>query len=154
VHKTHRTPHIAVIFTVVGSSIVSVLASWKFDASIAFGVVGTGFTVLAIIVYMISCAACIGFFHGEGREHRNMLLHVLVPLLGIAVFAAPLYAQYFSLDKLFDYVLAYPYNWGGLGALLWVAAGIVVTAAMATTRRDALEASTRGFAGEAVEDLA
>jgi amino acid transporter len=154
VHRTHRTPHIAVIFTVVGSCIVSVLASWKFDASVAFGVVGTGFTVLAIIVYMISCAACIGFFQGEAREHRNILLHVVVPILGIAVFAAPLYAQYFSLDKLFDYVLAYPYNWGGLGALLWVVVGIGVTAVMASTRRDALEASTRGFAGEAVEDLA
>jgi amino acid transporter len=154
VHRTHRTPHVAVIFSVVGSCIVSVLASWKFDASLAFGVVGTAFTILAIIVYMISCAACIGFFNGEAREHRNVLLHVVVPILGIAVFAAPLYAQYFSLDKLFDYVLAYPFNWGGIGALLWVLVGFGITAVMAMTRRDALEASTRGFAGEAVEDRA
>jgi hypothetical protein len=109
--------------------------------------------VLAIIVYMISCAACIGFFHGEARAHRNVLLHVVVPILGIAVFAAPLYAQYFSLDKLFDYVLAYPFNWGGLGALVWVVAGFVVTGIMATTRRHALEAATKGFAGEAAEGV-
>jgi amino acid transporter len=154
VHKTHRTPHVAVIFTVVGSSIVSMLAAWKFDASRAYGVVGTGFTVLAILVYMISCAACIGFFRGEGREHRNPLLHIVVPLLGIAVFSAPLYAQYFSLDKLFDYVLTYPFNWGGIGAIVWVGAGFVVTAVMASTRRTSLEAATRGFAGEVAEEIA
>ena len=153
VHRTHRTPHVAVIFTVVGSSIVSVLAAWKFGSALAWGVVGTAFTVLAIIVYMISCAACIGYFHGEGREHRNMLLHVVVPILGILVFAAPLYAQYFSLDKLFDYVLVYPFNWGGLGALLWVVVGFGVTAFMATRKRDALDAATKGFGGEAAEGV-
>jgi len=153
VHRTHRTPHIAVIFTVVGSSIVSVLASWKFGSALAWGVVGTAFTVLAIIVYMISCAACIGFFQGEGREHRNVLLHVVVPIFGIVVFAAPLYAQYFSLDKLFDYVLVYPFNWGGIGALVWVVIGFGVTAFMATTKREALDAATKGFGGEAAEGV-
>jgi amino acid transporter len=152
VHRTHHTPYVAVIFTVVASSIVSLLASNKFGAGLAFGVVGTAFTVLAILVYMISCAACIGFFNGEAREHRNTLLHVVVPILGILVFAAPLYAQYFSLDKAFDYVLAYPFNWGGLGAMLWVGVGIVVTAVMAMTRHEALEAATRGFAGEVAEE--
>lgn len=153
VHRTHRTPHVAVIFTVGASSIVSVLASWKFGAGVAFGVVGTAFTVLAIVVYMISCAACIGFFRGEAREHRNVLLHVVVPILGIAVFAAPLYAQYFSLDKLFDYVLVYPFNWGGLGALAWMVVGVGVTAIMAMTRREALDAATKGFGGEAAEGV-
>jgi len=82
-----------------------------------------------------------------------MLLHVVVPILGILVFAAPLYAQYFSLDKLFDYVLVYPFNWGGLGALLWVVVGFGVTAFMATRKRDALDAATKGFGGEAAEGV-
>jgi len=154
VHPKHRTPFVAVIFTVGASWIVSMLASNKFGASVAFGVVGTAFTVLAIIVYMISCAACIGFFQTEGRAHRNVLLHIVVPILGIVVFAFPLYAQYFSLDKLFDYVLAYPFNWGGLGAALWVVVGVGVTAVMAMTRRSALDNATRGFAGDVAEETA
>jgi amino acid transporter len=152
VHRTHRTPYIAVIFTVVASMIVSVLAAHKFGAGVAFGVVGTTFTVLAIIVYMISCAACIGFFHGEGRAHRNLFMHVVVPILGILVFAAPLYAQYFSLDKLFSYVLAYPFNWGGIAAVVWVVAGVVITAAMAKLKRPALDRATRGFGGEVADE--
>ena len=59
-----------------------------------------------------------------------MLLHVVVPVLGIVVFAFPLYAQYFDLNKLFSYVLAYPFNWGGIAAVVWVVAGIVVTLVM------------------------
>jgi amino acid transporter len=151
-HPVHRTPHIAVIFSVVASMVVSVFAAHKFTAALAFGVVGTTFTVLAIIVYMISCAACIGFFRGEGRAHRNTLLHVVVPALGIAVFALPLYAQYFDLNKLFSYVLAYPFNWGGITAVVWVVVGLVVTFAMARVKRGALDAATRGFSGEVVDE--
>jgi amino acid transporter len=151
-HPVHRTPHIAVIFSVVASMIVSVFAAHKFTAALAFGVVGTTFTVLAIIVYMISCVACIGFFRGEGRAHRNTLLHVVVPALGVAVFALPLYAQYFDLNKLFSYVLAYPFNWGGITAVVWVVVGLVVTFAMARAKRGALDAATRGFSGEVVDE--
>jgi hypothetical protein len=141
-----------VIFSVVASMIVSVLASSKLGASDAFGVVGTAFTVLAILVYMISCAACIGYFAGEGRAHRNVLLHVVVPALGIVIFAFPLYAQYFDLNKLFSYVLAYPFNWGGIAAVIWVVTGVGVTVGMAMTRRPALDAATRGFGGEVADD--
>jgi amino acid transporter len=151
-HPVHRTPHIAVIFCIVASMIVSVFAAHKFTAALAFGVVGTAFTVLAIIVYMISCVACIGFFRGEGRAHRNMLLHVVVPALGVAVFALPLYAQYFDLNKAFSYVLAYPFNWGGITAVVWVVVGLVVTFAMARVKRGALDAATRGFSGEVVDE--
>jgi hypothetical protein len=82
-----------------------------------------------------------------------MLLHVVVPVLGIVVFAFPLYAQYFDLNKLFSYVLAYPFNWGGIAAVVWVVAGIVVTAFMAMTRGSALEAATRGFSGEVADEV-
>ena len=81
-----------------------------------------------------------------------MLLHVVVPVLGIVVFAFPLYAQYFDLNKLFSYVLAYPFNWGGIAAVVWVVAGVVITRFMAITRSSALEAATRGFSGEVADE--
>jgi len=154
VHPRHHTPHVGVLFTIIASCIVSVLAVNKFGASLAYGVVGTLFTVLAIVVYMISCASCIGFFSSEGRAHRNMLLHVVVPILGILVFAAPLYAQYFSLDKLFQSALVYPFSWGAIGALVWMGVGVIVTIVMRATRPEALEAATRGFGGEVAEEAA
>jgi amino acid transporter len=152
VHPRHHTPYVGVLFTIISSSIVSILAVHKFTDALAFGVVGTAFTVLAIIVYMVSCAACIGFFSREGKSNRHLLLHVIVPILGILVFAAPLYAQYFSLDKAFDYVLVYPFNWGGIGAAVWVVVGLGLTAFMTAKRPQALESATKGFGGEAFED--
>jgi hypothetical protein len=134
--------------------IISVFAAHKFTAALAFGVVGTTFTVLAIIVYMISCGSCIGFFSREGRQHRNVFLHIVVPVTGIVVFAFPLYAQYFDLNKLFSYVLAYPFNWGGIAAVVWVVAGIVITLVMVRVKRGALEAATRGFSGEVADEAA
>jgi amino acid transporter len=155
IHRKHRTPHVGVIFTIASSSVVSLLAVHKFGEILGFSVVGTAFTILAILVYMISCASCIGFFSkGEGLAHRNPLLHIVVPLLGIAVFAAPLYAQYFSLDKFFSYALTYPFTWAGIGAIIWVVGGIGLTAIMMATRPHALEAATKGFGGDVAEESA
>ena len=53
---------------------------------------------------LVACAACIGYFNKEGRPHRNVLLHVVIPIAGIAVFIPAMYAQYFSFDTLFKYV--------------------------------------------------
>ena len=124
VHPHHRSPYLGVILTLGLSSIMSVLAAWKFGAGVAYGVLGTGFTVLAIFIYGIACAACIGYFRGEGRTHYNMWLHVVVPILGIIVFIPPLYSIYFSLEDLGTKVIAYPYTWAGYGAIIWLVAGV------------------------------
>jgi amino acid transporter len=152
VHPTHRTPYLAVIATIALSTVVSFLSAWKFTAAYAWAVNGTGFTVLAIFIYMISCAACIGYFRGEGRAHLNPLLHYLVPVVGIGVFLVALYSQYFSFDELFKYTGVYPFNWALIGAVIWLLVGLVVTVWMRQARPDELERATHAFGGEA--DLA
>jgi amino acid transporter len=151
VHPTHRTPYWGVIVTIALSTVVSFLSAWKFTAAYAWAVNGTGFTVLAIFIYMIACAACMGYFRGEGREHLKPLLHYAVPLLGIAVFIVALYSQYFSFDQLFKYTGAYPFNWALIGAVIWLAIGIVITLWMRQAHPEALERATHAFGGEAVE---
>jgi amino acid transporter len=151
VHPHHRTPYWGVIVTLILSTIVSFLSAWKFTPGFAWAVNGTGFTILAIVIYMISCAACIGYFNGEGREHRNVLLHVVIPLAGILVFIPALYAQYFSFDTLFKWAVVYPFNWAAIGALIWLGVGVVITLYMRSQKADALTAATRAFGGESDE---
>ena len=91
------------------------------------------------------------------KKLRMMLQLVYRPvalLFCLIAFAFPLYAQYFDLNKLFSYVLAYPFNWGGIGALAWVVAGVVITGVMATVRGSALDAATRSFGGEVADEVA
>jgi amino acid transporter len=152
VHPHHRSPYMGVILTLGLSTIMSLLAAWKFGAGVAYGVLGTGFTVLAIFIYGIACAACIGYFRGEGRAHYNVWLHVVVPVLGIIVFIPPLYSIYFSLEEVGKKVIAYPFTWAGYGAIIWLVAGVVLTAFMARTKPDALEAATRAFGGEEADE--
>lgn len=124
------------------------------------------FTVIAILIYMISCIACIGYFSRQGRPSRNLFLHVVAPVVGLAAFVLPLYTQYFNLAELFDgnlFVWAYqdpstganeflsktvPATWSVMCALLWVAIGIALSFYLNATRPDALTRATHSFGGE------
>lgn len=158
VHPKHRTPHIAVIFTLVMSSIVSLFCWLKFPhegALVAF-VPATLFTILAIFVYMISCVACIKYFtSGSGKARRNTLLHVVIPIVGLLAFVLPLYVQFFDLDKLFKGDIFkqgpsyfYPLTWGEWGAIIWMVIGAGVLAYFKSSRADQLERATQIFGGE------
>ena len=72
--------------------------------------------MIAILIYMVSCVACVGYFSKGGRAARNMFLHVIMPIIGVIAFILPLYTQYFNLAALFDgdlFVWAYKDEAGG-----------------------------------------
>jgi hypothetical protein len=52
---------------------------------VAFAMVGTGLVIVLVAIYIIMCAACIGFFARSGRTF-NWLSHGVIPVLGIAAF--------------------------------------------------------------------
>jgi amino acid transporter len=152
VHPKHRTPYVGVIVTIILSGTMSFLMAAKFGPDYAWAVAGTGFTVWAIFIYMIACAACIGYFRGEeGRPHFNFALHMIVPILGIAVFLVALYAQYFSFDTLFKYTGVYPYSWALIVAVIWLVIGIGLTLYMRVAHREAMDRATHAFGGESDE---
>jgi amino acid transporter len=56
----------------------------------AFALIGTGIVTVIVAVYIVANAACIGYFassanRGPGRRW-NPLLHLIIPLAGIAAF--------------------------------------------------------------------
>jgi amino acid transporter len=151
VHPHHRTPYWGVIATIILSTIMSFILAAKFGADFAYAVAGTMFTVLAIVIYMVACASCVGYFSKEGREHRNVLLHVVIPIAGIIVFVPAMYAQYFSFDQLFKWAVVYPFNWSVITALVWLGAGVLITLWMRSQRPESLAKATAAFGGESDE---
>jgi amino acid transporter len=158
VHPQHRTPHTAIV-TVLGlSTVVTLLAGWKFGAGVAWGVLATIFTILAILIYMISCVACISYFSRKGGRPRfNPFLHAIIPAGGVLVFVLPLYAQYFDLGglfegKLFTSIVAYPFSWADWGAIIWVVIGIGLILVLARRKPEALTNAGRAFSGATKED--
>ena len=121
---------------------------------LGFSIVGGMFTILAIVIYMLACIACIGFFtrKAEGMPHKSVLLHIICPVLGLIVFLAALYGQYFSFDQFFKPAFTtFPLNWICWSSLIWLGLGIVVTLYMRSARPEALDRATHAFGGESDE---
>jgi amino acid transporter len=137
-HPTHLTPHVAIAAQGALAVAVALLAGWAWGPQTAFVVLATAATIVVILVYMTVCVASIAYYRRRRQAEFNPFLHGLVPLLGAAAFAAPLYYQYHPLPP-------YPIRYGNWIAIGWLAAGIVLTAWMARHRRHALVAAERVF---------
>lgn len=161
IHPKHRTPHVSIVAVLVIAVVVSLVIGVKFGSDVAWGVAATIFTIFAVCIYLICCAACVSYFtRKEGRPSLNIFLHVVVPVAGILVFLLPLYAQYFDLGGLFSGTLfhlavVYPYNWSDWGGLAWLALGGAVVAWLAFRKPEALTRAGEAFSGVsgAVEPL-
>jgi amino acid transporter len=119
VHKSWFSPYIA-IYALSALTIAAGigLAAWL-GSSITgvYGWTGSLGTVAVIIVYMMANLALIRFFAKD--PERNLLKHVIAPLLGIAALAYPLY----FVAKPGQ---AYPYNLVPYLVLIWIVLGLAV----------------------------
>jgi amino acid transporter len=80
--------------------------------------------IVLVAIYILMNAACIGFFARRGHGF-NPFLHLLVPLLGIAVFV-PAWLTAAGI-KVFSFVakLSPPYSYMGPGVAGWLAVGVI-----------------------------
>jgi amino acid transporter len=137
-HPVHRTPHVAIVFNVVGGVILALLFGWKWGPLPAFATIATAITVVVILLYIAVCLGSIWYYWRDRRSEFNPLLHLVFPLLGAAAFAFPLYYQFKDWP---DNPLGYG-NWIAIG---WIAAGLIITAFLAAARPQALRNSDRVF---------
>jgi amino acid transporter len=90
VHPKHRSPVVAIFFTFLVTVAVTLGLGLAYNPTNAFAMVGTGIVIVLVAVYIVVNAACIGYFasasrRGPGRRW-NPLLHLIIPVLGIAAF--------------------------------------------------------------------
>jgi amino acid transporter len=142
-HPVHRTPHVATIAVSAFGVVLALLMGWKWDPLTAFVIIATAVTIVVIVIYITVCVACAVYYRREKRAEWNVWLHGVFPGLGILAFLGPLYYQYRPLP-------AYPVRYANWIAIGWLLAGLVVTAWMASNRREALVAAERIFVEEEV----
>lgn len=84
VSHRHRSPLVALGITLLITLGVSLGLGLAYSPTTAFAMIGSGLVILLISTYVVTNAACIGYFIRAGRLHP--IKHVLIPVLGIAAF--------------------------------------------------------------------
>jgi amino acid transporter len=82
----HRSPLNAIVLGTVISLAVMLGLGIHYGPTEAFAMVGTALVILLVAIYILMNAACFGFF-ARSRDHKfKIVSHLIIPVLGIAVF--------------------------------------------------------------------
>jgi amino acid transporter len=145
-HPVHKTPHVAIIAQTALGIVVALLMGWKWGALNAFGIISYALTSLVILVYITVSISAFVYYRREHRAEFNAWLHGVFPIAGALLFLPPLYYQFRPLPP-------YPLRYGNWGAITLLTLCIVVTAYMATQKRNVLENPDRIFTPTEVDDI-
>jgi amino acid transporter len=119
VHPTHKTPHVATHFMLGFSLVIALALGAALGSGNAFALLGTTYTVAVLVMYLMSAVALPVFYRREHRDRFNLIWHVVVPVVAIAVIVAALWS-------LVNPVPAYPIVWSLPIAVGWMVLGIVI----------------------------
>jgi amino acid transporter len=124
VHPTHRSPVAAILLTFLVTVAVTLGLGLGYDPVTAFIMVATALVIVLVAIYILMNAACIGYF-ARRRGGFNPLLHLVVPLLGIAAFV-PAWLTAAGI-KVFSFVapLSPPYSYMGPGVGGFMLVGVI-----------------------------
>jgi amino acid transporter len=84
VNRRHQSPIVGLAVTVAITLGVTLGLGLGYGPTTAFAMVGTGLTILLVSVYLVTNAACFGFFLKLGAFHP--IRHGLIPILGVLAF--------------------------------------------------------------------
>ena len=123
VSHRHRSPVYAILAAFVVTVAVTLGLGFAYTPSVAFAMVGTGIVIPLAAIYILMCAACIGFFARRGRGF-NVLSHLIIPMLGIATFV-PAWLTAAGI-KVFSFItpLAPPLSYMGPAVAAWMVVGV------------------------------
>jgi amino acid transporter len=111
---------------------------------------GTISTVLIVVIYILTCASCVSYYLRERRGEFNLLLHGVIPVLGVLVFVPVLLAGLgIDFGGLGIQPLAYPATIAPWVIYAWLAIGAGVLGYFLVRDRRRL-AQTRELFTEAV----
>jgi amino acid transporter len=154
VNPRWRSPDVAVVLQLVVGVGVAVWLGLQYEPLTAFAVVGTIVTAVIIAIYMVVNLSCLVFYLRERRSQFNLLLHGLIPLLGIAAFV-PAFLTAVGIQA-FDFISALPYPISLVGPVvgIWYAIGLVYLIVLATRRPERLRDTGKVFVEEEVVEAA
>ncbi|MBO2445639.1 APC family permease [Actinomadura barringtoniae] len=122
VHPVHATPANAVYAQTALTIVLGLALGASFGVTKGFSVLATVVTVFAIVLYMVTCAACVAYFRRRRPAEFRWFPHAVCPVAAILILLVPLYYQVHPWP-------AYPLAWGNWFCIGWIAAAAVAATA-------------------------
>ena len=124
VSARRRAPQAAILMAFAVTVAVTLGLGLGYDPVTAFVMVATALVIVLAAIYILMNAACIGYFARQ-RGGFNPLLHLIIPLLGIAAFV-PAWLTAAGID-VFNFIapLAPPYSYMGPGVAGFMILGVI-----------------------------
>jgi amino acid transporter len=128
VNPRFRSPVLAIAVSTVLTVAIMLGLGLAYNPVNAFFMAGTGIVIVLILVYILMNAACIGYFaaaRNRGGRRWNVLLHLVIPVLGIAAFV-PAWLTAAGI-KVFSFVtpLTPPSSYMGPGVAGFMVVGVI-----------------------------
>jgi len=149
-HPRYRSPAVGVVVQMVVTLAIGLPIGIHFGPTTAFVFLATILTGIMIAIYMIFNLSCILFYLRRLRSEFNWLLHLVIPVLGIAAFI-PAWLTALGLGSSFlKFVtpLSYPSSEAGLAIGIWYVIGLLVLAYLYARHPERLPEMRRVFADE------
>jgi amino acid transporter len=149
-HPKWRSPYVGVVVQLVVTLAIGLPIGIHFGPTTAFVFLATILTGVMIAIYMIFNLSCMLFYLRRQRSEFNILLHAVIPILGIIAFI-PAFLTALGLGSSFlKFVtpLTYPSSETGLAIGIWFVIGIVVLVYLAVRHPARLPEMKRVFADE------
>jgi amino acid transporter len=149
-HPQWRSPYVGVVVQLVVTLAIGLPVGIHFGPTTAFVFLATILTGIMIAIYMIFNLSCILFYLRRRRSEFNWLLHLVIPVLGIAAFI-PAWLTALGIGSSFlKFVtpLSYPSSEAGLAIGIWFVIGLFVLAYLYARHPERLPQMKRVFADE------
>lgn len=148
IHPRFKSPHIAVMVQFVVALVLALWLGFQYTPYTAFILMATIFTLILISIYVVILIACIAYYWRFQREHANVVMHGIIPILGILVFV-PVFLTAAGIPA-FNFVgqLSYPISLAGPVVGVWMVLGIVYLVYLNSRHPDRLAQTGRIFLDE------
>jgi amino acid transporter len=148
VHPKFKSPHVAVLVQAVIALVLALWLGFQYSPYTAFLLMATIFTIILILIYIAVLIACITYYWRFQRQEANIILHGLIPGIGIVVFV-PVFLTAAGIP-VFSFVakLSYPISLAGPVVGIWILIGIGYMAYLHARHPERLTATAQVFADE------
>jgi amino acid transporter len=148
IHPRWKSPHVAVTVQFVVALVLALWLGFQYKPYTAFILMATIFTLILILIYIVILVACIAYYWRFQRQEANLVMHGLIPILGIAVFI-PVFLTAAGIPA-FKFVakLAYPISLAGPVVGVWMVLGVAYLAYLHYRHPDRVEQTGRIFIDE------
>jgi amino acid transporter len=149
-HPQWKSPVTAVWLQFIVGVVVSLGLGFKYGVLPAFVLIATILTAVIVLIYIAVNVSCTVFYLWERRDEFNAFKHVLVPLVGIAMFV-PAWLTAVGIPAVkFIAKLEYPLSLAGPVVALWYLVGIAYLMFLYSRARERILDTGKVFIEETV----